>query len=455
MSAPGLPVLMQAGLPGVGNLPLALAGLGLSWVEAGQLIVVSEEAPIAAWGHFAGSGDVVVINPRVLTWRPGVLALVIKHELLHYAAYGTAYAGQPNKAAMNLALDVTINHILHAAHPGDFAGLARLVYGQMEGASPVLLAAGPKATVSGRWQELHQEVWGSDQTPSPLLLYYKLHRQVRDEALDLGFGGYACPGAGGGGGQFVARSPSQERPEPGGLLGQAAVKVIRGLGKACGHTGLPFAREFVAAAGLDASAAEGLLQRMQAEGMCQEIAGKVVQSELEDLVRRPYTLQPSGSTLVLMAAGIVPRYLPIFWDEARRDGHQGLAVYFDTSGSLSAFRPYEVRIADVLREYLPLQMYVFADAVGEVSREAFAAGHYLQGYGTSFEALLAHFAGLPEEAAVVFTDGESSCSADWGDRLRVAGKRLYVVYLAGWREQGIGSPLDRFATDRAVLTLPG
>ncbi|MEK6817061.1 MAG: hypothetical protein AABY09_05580, partial [Nanoarchaeota archaeon] len=188
MSAPGL--------PDVGNLPLALAGLGLSWVEAGQLIVVSEEAPIAAWGHFAGGGDVVVINPRVLTWRPGVLALVIKHELLHYAAYGTAYAGQPNKAAMNLALDVAVNHILQAVHPGDFAGLARLVYGKMEGDSPVLLAAGPKATVSGRWQALHQEVWGSGQTPSPLLLYYKLHHQVRDEALDLGFGGYACPCAG-------------------------------------------------------------------------------------------------------------------------------------------------------------------------------------------------------------------------------------------------------------------
>lgn len=65
-------------------------------------------------------------------------------------------------------------------------------------------------------------------------------------------------------------------------------------------------------AGLDASAAESLLKRIQSEGICQEIcqeiAGKAVQSELEDLVQRPYTLTlqtigSSGSTLVLMAAG--------------------------------------------------------------------------------------------------------------------------------------------------------
>ena len=83
-------------------------------------------------------------------------------------------------------------------------------------------------------------------------------------------------------------------------MGQTVVWAIRGLGKACGHTGLPFAREFVAVAGLDASAAESLLKRIQSEGICQEIcqeiAGKAVQSELEDLVQRPYTLtrQPSG-----------------------------------------------------------------------------------------------------------------------------------------------------------------
>jgi hypothetical protein len=53
-----------------------------------------------------------------------------------------------------------------------------------------------------------------------------------------------------------------------------------------------------------------------------------------------------------------------------------------------------------------------------------AARHCPHGYGTAFEALLERFAGLPEEAAVVFTDGESGCSADWGDKLRGAGKRL-------------------------------
>jgi hypothetical protein len=43
--------------------------------------------------------------------------------------------------------------------------------------------------------------------------------------------------------------------------------------------------------------------------------------------------------------------------------------------------------------------------------------------------LLGQSAGFPigellEEAAVVFTDGESGCCLDSGDKLRVAGKRL-------------------------------
>jgi hypothetical protein len=50
-------------------------------------------------------------------------------------------------------------------------------------------------------------------------------------------------------------------------MGQTVVWAIRGLGKTYGHTGLPFAREFVAVAGLDASAEEGLLKRIQSEGI--------------------------------------------------------------------------------------------------------------------------------------------------------------------------------------------
>ena len=54
---------------------------------------------------------------------------------------------------------------------------------------------------------------------------------------------------------------------------------------------------------------------------------------------------------------------------------------------------------------------------------------------------------------MIFTDGESNCSPNWGDRLAAAGKRICVVYLAE-REKEASSPLDDFAADRAVLRIP-
>ena len=109
-----------------------------------------------------------------------------------------------------------------------------------------------------------------------------------------------------------------------------------------------------------------------------------------------------------------------------------------------------------MREYLPTRLFVFADTVTETSRDAFAAGEYPQGVGTSFEAVLQHFARQPEEAAVIFTDGLSDCSPEWGDRLRVAGKRIYVVYLVAndVPSELVSSPLDAFAVDRAILRAP-
>jgi hypothetical protein len=69
-------------------------------------------------------------------------------------------------------------------------------------------------------------------------------------------------------------------------------------------------------------------------------------------------------------------------------------------------------------------MYVFAEAWARSRAKSLAAGQCPDGYGRAFEALLERFAGLLEESAVVFPDGESGCSADWGDKLRGDGKRL-------------------------------
>ena len=442
-----------------GRLLQAVGSLGLSWAEAGLFIIIGEDVPVAAWGHLCTEGrDVIMLNPRVLRWEPEVIATLIRHEMLHYAGYGDYY-DLPNHDAVNLALDVAINFILHLALPRwVFEPFRRRVYGEVSADSPVILAAGPNAVASPRWRELQAKVWGSSQVPSPYYLYFKFRDQVQEDMV-LGFG--RCPvtrrrhrAGKKPHGNFRARESAGDRPQVASSLGKAAVVALKQLG--CSHTNLPFSREFITAADLDVQAAEALLRRIQTEKMCQEAAARVVERERLEMRRLVYTLRPSPATVVLMAAGIIPDSLPFVWEQDRGMRGRSLAAYVDTSMSLRRFRAYEVRVVDILREYLPIRLFVFADTVTETSRDAFAAGEYPQGVGTSFEAVLQHFAGQPEEAAVIFTDGKSHCSPEWGDRLKVAGKRLYVIYLVSrdTPPESVHSPLDAFAVDRAILRAP-
>ena len=444
----------------LGQLLQAVSYLGLSWAEAGQLIVIGDDVPIAAWGHFeTEQRDVIMLHPKVLRWQPEVIAVILRHEMLHYAGYGDYY-DLPNRDAVNLALDVAINFILlHSPRCAQaFEAFRRRVYARVPANSPVILAAGPNAVASPRWRELQARIWDSSQVPSPYYLYFKFRDQVQEDMV-LGFG--RCPvtrrsrrAGKKPHGNFRTRESAGNRPQVAGSLGRAAAVALKQLG--CSHTNLPFSREFITAAGLDVQAAEALLRRIRTERMCQKAAAQVVERERLEMRRQVYTLRPSPATVALMAAGIIPDLLPFVWEQDRGMKGKSLAAYVDTSMSLSRFRPYEVRVVDILREYLPTRLFVFADTVTETSRDAFAAGEYPQGFGTSFEAVLRHFARQPEEAAVIFTDGLSDCSPGWGDRLRVAGKRIYVVYLVAndVPSELVSSPLDAFAVDRAILRAP-
>lgn len=443
----------------------ALELLGIAWGEAGQMVMVSGEVPIAAWGHYTDtSQDVVLVNPRVLRWPGRVKAVVIQHELLHYAAYGKAYSflevgGVIHDDLANLVLDIVINRILWDTDKGAFRATSRRVYAGVPADSPIALAAGPPewVVVSPALLELQKYIWEREEIPSPYLLYIRL-LQAGFVNIEPWVGGFGCYGAGqAGAGAFLPRKPAGARPEVGGLLGQASRKAIKDIAlRGWGSSSLPFSTEFVRGIkGLDVSAVEKLLEGIEARRTIAEAARTIIVAETRIPERSFYTLHPTQTTMVFLAAGLTPDLWPFVSERKRGPQRKAMAVYIDTSRSLTPWREHEVGMVDLLREYFPTRLFVFADEVAEIERDRFAAGDYPQGTGTSFEAVLKHFSEQPEEVAVVFTDGVSWCSEGWGSRLRAAGKRLYVVYLAqkGTPKEKVSSPLDGFAAGRAVLWL--
>jgi len=464
------------------SLGQALELLGIAWAEASQLVAVSDEVPIAAWGHYAdGNEDVVMVNPRILRWPPPVIATILKHELLHYASYGRAYTFLEDDESCvhdelaNLVLDVVINRILWTSDEGEFNATRRRVYAGVPADSPIALAAGPpeKVVVSPDLADLQQYVWGRKEVPSPYLLYVRLLRKGVAQVVSWtgGFGGFPGGGRGEDGGKreegrdkgegrrgpFLARRPAGGKPDPQSTVGQGGRKAIEAVAaRGWGRSQLPFTSDFVRGIkSLDIGAVKRLLESIVPQRMIAQAAKTILDHEDKITERAFYTLHPTMTTAVLLAAGIAPDLWPFLRERKRGARRKSMGVYVDTSGSLYPWRAQEMRMVDLLREYFPTRLFVFADEVAEIDRDRFAAGDYPQGAGTSFEAMLKHFGQQLEEIAVVFTDGISSCSPEWGTRLTVAGKRLYVVYLAlrGTQAEQIRSPLDAFASGRAVLWL--
>jgi hypothetical protein len=435
------------------NLRTALERLSLAWADGLEWLCLTDEIPVACWGlNLETEEETLALNPEIFGWPPRVLELVLQHELLHRASYAVAWR-LPDTDAANLALDITINYILHTSDRSSFEEFRAAVYARSSGA--ILLAAGPNASVSAKWMGMHREIWQRTSPPSPVPLYYTLAErlpQAGSRQMLNPFGGLRSP-------SLAPRSPRPrgkagrkavlpgDRVSP---LQRAARKVARQTARdvACrgwGRTDLPFSAEYVAPAdGVDVAGVRALLSTIRTQQVARKTASVLLSREMREPVSEWLCRRPTRTTQVFMAAGLVPDLLPLYVNETPRANRPCVQIYVDASGSLLDDRDLVVAVVKAIGEWLPATTHVFADRVIDVSTADLASGQFRQGGGTNFERVLQHFTGSQAEAALVLTDGWGSLNLNtWRARLREKGQRLYVVFV----NVDPGPPLTGLAVD--------
>lgn len=411
----------------------ALRQLSLVWIDGLEWLRLADEAPVACWGLDLLTGEeVLALNPRVLEWNPQVLALVLKHELLHRAAYGYAW-NLPQDDVANLALDIVVNFILWTDNPSVFDEMSQVVYAECSGL--VLLAAGPSWPLGGKLRALQRCIWEARSPENPVSLYYLLVDQADKRHLCLPF--TATPSA-----AFAphcirkdAKAAASERKlfrresAFGRAVQRVAASAVQSAKKRRWHN-LPFSVEqVVPAATANASDVARLLAYIRTRQVAVMAAQVLLAAEARETVYQWLGMRPDRATQVLMAAGIVPDLLPMSGNEVPQHARPTVAAYVDTSGSLLDSRDLIVGVVREVQAWLPATVFVFADHVCEVSLAEIANGVFHQGGGTNFVAVFEHFEHHDAEAALMLTDGWGSAPAGWKTRLAKRGKRLYVAFV--------------------------
>jgi hypothetical protein len=83
--------------------------LGISLLEISRFVQVSDDVEVACWGYEVATGqNYIYINPKTLRLSTEFIALILRHEVLHYAGYADMHHVK-NHDFENLLMDMVIN----------------------------------------------------------------------------------------------------------------------------------------------------------------------------------------------------------------------------------------------------------------------------------------------------------------------------------------------------------
>lgn len=435
------------------NLRDALTQLSLPWLDGIPWLCITDEideVTVACWGRDSDAGvEVLALHPRTLEWQPAVLRVILQHELLHRAGYAAGWH-LPETLVANLALDIVINHILRSEDADAFEECRTVAYANSDG--PVLLAAGPWARVSPQWVELHAGIWRSTKPPSPADIYAALLKAM--PSLEVNVLTTNPFGTSPRGSRFA---PRQTAPGIDQSLRNAAQRMAdRSLESAVqrgwGHSDLPFITEQISPCDkVSAEQVRALLARMETRRLALSLARPLLGHEATHCKDEWICRQPTRTTQVLMAAGIVPDLLPWYTNNTPRAELPEIRVYVDVSGSLLEDLDLVLAVIRAVRDVLPATVSVFSDEVADVATAQLASGNCPRGFGTNFGAVMTHFCKCSESAALMITDGYGGLDiGHWQAQLAQSRKRLYAAFISTEAQP----PLTSLATDWARVERP-
>jgi len=422
--------------------------LSISMLEISKFVQLSDKVEVACWGYdLMKKENFIYLNPKMLRMPAEMVALILKHEILHYAGY----KGLPflkDRELENVVLDICINKILYVAAGKRMALLCRRLYPEKSKESVLVLAradiSSEKVIKDDALRLLWQEVWQNKEIPNPTSLYFRLIQYERELA---GAGitiGVWKKGAGDARGNPFRGEDSPEiifRKEPvdnktEDKFNHLEKGILDEIGRDIPYSSREtfsnqmsslFSQHFVQKKAFSIAEVRNFIKRLQIIQQLDEASHKI-SSALNANIRRdlyPYNL--SRRSIIYAACGI-NNFLPVYFNKVPEGRKANIAIYIDTSPSMDDYKEYEVYLVDSLQEDFPTRIFLFAGEVEEVSTNEFAEGNYESGYSTSFDAVIEHLLKSEFECGMVFTDGYSSIYPENKEKFKKSTKRLFTVY---------------------------
>jgi len=487
----------------------AVGSLGINYLEIVDLLEMSKNVPLAAWGVHKKTGEEkIFLNPKITTFPLEQIKLLIRHEVLHYAGYHElGSVGLRNKDLSNFTLDIAINRILALAYRGEMDKLCKKIYPKGSEKSPLALAQShlsyadvdPENADTGKINKMgnmYNEIWNSRAIPSPLSLYFRLLNQKFDQKQNP----FRSPDAdsgqeGKGSGQGQEGKGSGQEGKGKGKPGDGTSEIsfheipkdlkntenkglMEQLGKQIESMKEDVAKNISAniSSGGFSTATSSFFRKTIAKvkgnldirGVTRFIDQLNLKKEMADVLepllreasstsRRqlyPYRLSRLGT--VYVACGISD-VIPFFWNRTPENQKLAVSVYVDTSPSMDICIEKEIQLIDRLKDSFPSEIFAFSGGVKKTSIKEFAEGRYFRGPCTSFEEVVKHFLKQKEEFALVFTDGESAVSNELQAKFRQSKKRLFAIYFnkRDYHTENITSNLDNIAEKTTTLHVGG
>ena len=146
----------------------------------------------------------------------------------------------------------------------------------------------------------------------------------------------------------------------------------------------------------------------------------------------PIPTHPSKRDLVLLASGMMPfRYSNLVTHI--RNGHRGLAVYLDVSGSVNEYLPKIVGLLRNMKRELT-SIFLFSNKVVEVPFSELLKGRVNTTYGTDFNCVADSMIERGWDKAVVLTDGYAELSEEKRAELKRKNVRTLTLLFGGLTE---------------------
>lgn len=430
------------------NVEQALMRMGVGFVDCAGLVVFDPDEATASWRYDKNTGEESIhIGPLISSLDVNGIEMVLRHEVLHrsmYHGFGEQYA---HPELCNLALDICINRLLFEAYGDKMRKASQRIYPETSKTTPIALAdcsADPGA-LSPELAAFWSDVWRLDakgQPPplNPASVYFRLLRLLNVGKLPA----FTCYCA------FSGDQPRTLTERFDSTTRSVAEDISKRLPRGSGLGGA-LSEYSVVPMRIGTDRVEAFLRQMQVRRVQDETAKKILEPLSREIRVQPYPAFPTRLGLVYQMCGISDSF-GLFWnrDVANAGARMAVGIYVDVSGSMAAHYRIIAGFVSALRE-VPLHVRSFDTRVHAVDVEAFSTGKIKGGGGTDFDAPIRDLLETADvEAAVLFTDGEATVSADVGRKLRLSRKRLYVVYLGG-AGRVPSSPLSRYAKDSIAV----